>query len=98
MQAKIRLRTARNAATQQILKLQNRRFLRRGREEKSEELKEIHTPNVKSIDELCEFLKIKETQCAKSRIYVYQEKPILILTLGNEEVNESKLEDILVVL
>jgi prolyl-tRNA synthetase len=64
----------------------------RGREEKSEELKEIHTPNVRSIDELCEFLKIKETQCAKSRIYVHQEKPILILMLGNEEVNESKLE------
>jgi prolyl-tRNA synthetase len=64
----------------------------RGREEKSEELKEIHTPNVRSIDELCVFLKIKETQCAKSRIYVHQEKPILILMLGNEEVNESKLE------
>jgi len=64
----------------------------RGREAKSEELKKIHTPNVKSIDELCEFLKIKETQCAKSRIYVHQEKPILILMLGNEEVNESKLE------
>jgi prolyl-tRNA synthetase len=64
----------------------------RGREEKSEELKEIHTPNVRSIDELCEFLNIKETQCAKSRIYVYKEKPILILMLGNEEVNESKLE------
>ena len=64
----------------------------RGREAKIEELKEIHTPNVRSIDELCEFLKIKETQCAKSRIYVHQEKPILVLMLGNEEVNEPKLE------
>lgn len=63
----------------------------RGREEKSEELKEIHTPNVRSIDELCEFLKIKEIQCAKSRIYVHLGKPVLILMLGNEEVNESKL-------
>ena len=64
----------------------------RGREAKSEELKEIHTPNVRSIEELCEFLKIKGTQCAKSRIYVHNGKPILILMLGNEEVNESKLE------
>jgi prolyl-tRNA synthetase len=64
----------------------------RGREEKKEELKEIHTPNVKSIDELCEFLNIKETQCAKSRIYVHLGQPVLILMLGNEEVNESKLE------
>jgi prolyl-tRNA synthetase len=63
--------------------------IRRGN--KSEKLKEIHTPNVRSIDELCEFLKIEETQCAKSRIYVHQGKPILILMLGNEEVNEPKL-------
>ena len=47
-----------------------------------------------SEDELCEFLKIKETQCAKSRIYVHQEKPILVLMLGNEEVNEPKLGEL----
>jgi len=64
----------------------------RGRENKSEELREIYTPNIRSIDELCGFLKIKETQCAKSRIYVYKGKPVLVLMLGNEEVNESKLE------
>lgn len=64
----------------------------RGRESKSEELREIYTPNIRSIDELCGFLKIKETQCAKSRIYVYKGKPVLVLMLGNEEVNESKLE------
>ncbi len=63
----------------------------RGRDEKSEALKEIHTPNIRSIDELCEFLNIKESQCAKSRIYVHFGKPILILMLGNNEVNESKL-------
>ena len=49
------------------------------------------TPNVHSIDELCEFLKIDETQCAKSRIYIHDEKPVLILMLGNDEVNETKL-------
>ncbi|RPI73728.1 MAG: proline--tRNA ligase [Ignavibacteriales bacterium] len=64
----------------------------RGREARSEKLEEIHTPNIRSIDELCEFLKIKETQCAKSRIYVHLGQPVLILMLGNEEVNESKLE------
>jgi prolyl-tRNA synthetase len=65
------------------------------REDKSEETKEIHTPNVRSIDELCEFLKIEETQCAKSRVYIYEGKPVLILMLGNDDVNESKLESIL---
>jgi prolyl-tRNA synthetase len=62
-----------------------------GRVNESEEIKEISTPNVHSIDELCEFLKIKETQCAKSRVYINDGKPVLILMLGNEEVNETKL-------
>jgi prolyl-tRNA synthetase len=62
-----------------------------GRVNASEEIKEISTPNVHSIDELCEFLKIKETQCAKSRVYINDGKPVLILMLGNEEVNETKL-------
>ncbi len=63
----------------------------RGREKDSDEVKEISTPNVHSIDELCEFLKIKETQCAKSRVYINDGKPVLVLMLGNEEVNETKL-------
>ncbi|MCL5027519.1 MAG: proline--tRNA ligase [Bacteroidetes bacterium] len=65
------------------------------RESKSEDLKEISTPNVKSIDELCAFLKIDETQCAKSRVYIYDGKAVLILMLGNDEVNETKLEKVL---
>ena len=62
------------------------------RETESKAIYEISTPNVHSIDELCEFLKIDETQCAKSRVYIHNEKPILILMLGNDEVNETKLE------
>jgi prolyl-tRNA synthetase len=65
------------------------------RDKKSEEKKDIHTPNVKSIDELCEFLKIDESQCAKSRVYVHDGNPVLILMHGNDEVNESKLENYL---
>ena len=67
----------------------------KNRENKSAKIKEILTPNVKSIDELCEFLKIDETQCAKSRVYIHEGKPVLILMLGNEDVNESKLEKLL---
>jgi prolyl-tRNA synthetase len=71
------------------------RVLAKARDAKSEEVKEISTPNVKSIDELCEFLKIDETQCAKSRVYIFDNSPVLILMLGNEEVNETKLEKVL---
>jgi prolyl-tRNA synthetase len=61
----------------------------------SNKLEDISTPNVKSIDELCAFLKIDETQCAKSRIYILDHKPVLVLMLGNDEVNESKLSTVL---
>jgi prolyl-tRNA synthetase len=63
----------------------------RGREKDSKEVKEVPTPKVRSIDELCEFLKIRETQCAKSRVYINEGKTVLVLMLGNEEVNETKL-------
>jgi prolyl-tRNA synthetase len=61
------------------------------KEEASEKLKEIHTPNIRTIDELSEFLKIPTKKCAKSRVYMHNETPILVLMLGNDEVNESKL-------
>lgn len=56
------------------------------------EIYEISTPNIKSIDELCAFLKIDETECAKSRVYIHNERPVLVLMAGNDEVNETKLE------
>lgn len=65
------------------------------RYENAEVLKDISTPNVKSIDELCEFLKINETQCAKSRIYIHNSDAVLVLMLGNDEVNEEKLGKVL---
>lgn len=65
------------------------------RQTESKEVYEIHTPGVKSIDELCEFLNIDEQQTAKSRVYMHDEKHVLILMSGNDEVNESKLESFL---
>jgi prolyl-tRNA synthetase len=56
---------------------------------------EISTPNVKSIDELCTFLKIDEHETAKSRVYIHDGNPVLVLMLGNDEVNETKLGSLL---
>ena len=66
-----------------------------GRQDETKDIYEISTPNVKSIDELCEFLKIEEKETAKSRVYIHDGNPVLILMSGNEEVNEAKLEGIL---
>lgn len=64
------------------------------RDPESKDLYEISTPNVKTIDELCDFLNIDETLCAKSRVYIADNKPILVLMQGNDEVNETKLEKV----
>jgi prolyl-tRNA synthetase len=61
----------------------------------SEPVKEIHTPNVKTIDELTAFLGIKPAQCAKSLVYIYNSNPVLIFVVGNDQLNESKLPPIL---
>lgn len=65
------------------------------RQNESKDIFEIHTPNVKSIDDLCAFLNINENQTAKSRVYINDDKPILVLMLGNDEVNETKLANVL---
>jgi prolyl-tRNA synthetase len=57
----------------------------------SKALEEIHTPNVKTIDELTAFLKIPETRFAKSLVYIQDKTPILILMMGNDQLNEAKL-------
>ncbi len=61
------------------------------RKDENKEVYEILTPNVKSIDELCEFLSIDESETAKSRVYIHNDQPVLVLMSGNEEVNENKL-------
>lgn len=65
------------------------------RNDESKEVFEISTPNVKSIDELCEFLKIDQRETAKSRIYIHDGEAVLILMSGNDDVNESKLKSLL---
>jgi prolyl-tRNA synthetase len=65
------------------------------RYDESKAVYEIPTPNVKSIDELCAFLTIDEKETAKSRVYIHDGKPVLVLMLGNDEVNETKLSSVL---
>jgi prolyl-tRNA synthetase len=68
-----------------------------GKREESKLIEKIHTPNIKTIDELCTFLKIKPEDCAKAVVYHYQApedkwEPVLVFMSGNDELNESKLQ------
>ncbi len=62
-----------------------------GRVQEEKPIEEIHTPNVRTIDELSEFLKVKTEWLAKSVVYRHEGKPVLALMVGNDQLNESKL-------
>jgi len=62
-----------------------------GRTSSSEALKEIHTPKVRTIDELAAFLKIDHEHLAKSVVVRHNDSPVLALMAGNDQLNETKL-------
>jgi len=62
-------------------------------------LKEVSTPNKTTIEEVCTFLKKPEHQSLKSLVYVattgQESKLILALLLGDDSLNEIKLQNYL---
>ncbi len=59
---------------------------------------EFHTPDIKTIDELADFIGIKDkSRLAKSRVFVNAGKEgnefVLTLVCGDDEVNEMKLQN-----
>jgi prolyl-tRNA synthetase len=65
------------------------------RHAESKSLQEVYTPNVKTIDELAAFLNVPHGILAKSVVYWVDDKPTLILMMGNDELNEAKLQSAL---
>lgn len=63
--------------------------------ENSKALEEIHTPNVKTIDELAAFLNVDHDHLAKSVVYRHNGTPVLVLMAGNDQLNESKFSSAL---
>jgi prolyl-tRNA synthetase len=61
----------------------------------SQPIAEVHTPDVKTIDQLAAFLQVDHERLAKSVVYWGGETPVLVLMIGNDELNESKLMSVL---
>ncbi len=62
-----------------------------GRVQTNDPVKEIHTPNIRTINQLMEFLHVDHTRLAKSLAYRHNGKPLLILMVGNDQLNDAKL-------
>ncbi|MGB4547487.1 MAG: proline--tRNA ligase, partial [Syntrophales bacterium] len=55
----------------------------------------VHTPDVRTIEEVSRFLKVKPEQIVKTLIFQADDRPVAVLIRGDEEVNEAKLRSFL---
>ena len=58
-------------------------------------LSEIHTPNVRSIQEVCSFLNATPDLVIKTMIYQADQNVVAVLVKGEHEINEAKLKNYL---
>ena len=52
----------------------------------------IHTPDLKTVEEVSGFLGVKPAQLIKSILYIKDGKPLLLLVRGDYELSEEKLK------
>lgn len=57
------------------------------------ELKLIHTPNMKKVEEVKNFLNVSEDRLLKSILYIIDDEPVLVLIRGGDDINEIKLKN-----
>lgn len=55
-------------------------------------MKDVSTPNQKSVEEVAAFLGKTTKEIMKSMIYMVDEEPVLILVRGDKEINEAKVQ------
>ncbi len=58
-------------------------------------LEKVHTPDVRTIEEVCAFLDVLPGDVVKTMIFMSDEKPVAVLVRGDEEINEIKLKNYL---
>ncbi|NNG66279.1 proline--tRNA ligase [Caldanaerobacter subterraneus] len=65
------------------------------RDEEMLEIEKVYTPNVKTIEELVDFLKISPSKFVKTLIYKAKGKVVAALVRGDRDINETKLLNVL---
>lgn len=59
------------------------------------QLEKIETPDCKTIDAVSEFFKVGEEETIKTLLLIADEKPVVALLVGNDQLNEVKLKNYL---
>lgn len=63
--------------------------------ETPKELTKVATPDAKTIDEVSAFLEVDPENMIKTLVFMADEKPVIVLMRGNDELNEVKLKNYL---
>ncbi|HEV09299.1 MAG TPA: proline--tRNA ligase, partial [Sulfurihydrogenibium azorense] len=58
-------------------------------------LEKVYTPNVSSVEEVANFLKVQPQKVVKTLVYKADDKFVAVLIRGDREVNETKLANLL---
>lgn len=58
-----------------------------------EKLERIHTPDIRTVEELANFLKLKPEDTAKTILYIADGEMIAVMMRGDREINEVKLKN-----
>jgi prolyl-tRNA synthetase len=56
-------------------------------------LEDVHTPDVRTIEEVCAFLKVKPKDVVKTLIFSADGVAVAVLVRGDEEINEIKVKN-----
>ncbi|WP_147802320.1 proline--tRNA ligase [Alkalicoccus halolimnae] len=60
--------------------------------EEFQEMKEVETPDQRTIEEVSSFFETSPSKCIKSLLFIVDEKPVLLLVRGDHEANDIKLK------
>ena len=70
-------------------------YERIGMDEDEKELERVATPNVKTVEQVADFLGVDKRRIVKSLLYVGRKGMIMALIRGDLEINEEKLKEVL---
>ncbi|WP_067103418.1 proline--tRNA ligase [Streptococcus sp. DD13] len=60
-----------------------------------EELLKVETPDCSTIDQVAAFFKVSEDQTIKTMLYLADAQPVVVLLVGNDQLNDVKLKNYL---
>ncbi|WP_412990191.1 proline--tRNA ligase [Pediococcus siamensis] len=77
------------------LEMASSKYVDQPSHETLQELEKIATPDAKTIDEVAKFLNISSEKLIKTLVFMADEKPVMVLVRGDDQVNEVKVKNFL---